>query len=729
MSPTPRLLRDRGLTALALVLAAYLVVYLAPVLSPAGMELFATHAGETALLALAVVVLFSGARSVGHLEERRFWLFLALGFSCWTAGALVRLLWRDPSHDLWAPLAVASLYLLSYLACVLAVDQRPHLESGWSRRDPTYAFSTLGSLLFVFALVVYLFILPSGSASGSFPRLVTTRYLFIALDGLLLLRFGQLALVCRDGAWRRTYVLLASASAFWTVTDSINLLIEKALIVLPIGSVWDWLWYAPPVLVILARRMRENAPRRRDTQPSFPAAADDASRTDATILLLIYAFLFPAVHLGLNTLRVVPEPNRELREALVLVSLTAFVGLAVGQYRMLEKRNRDLRNTITVLATNEQMQQAQKMEAIGRLAGGVAHDFNNLLTVIRGHTELLLESHGKDRATHRNLEEINSASERAGWLTGQLLAFSRSQVLRPRAVHVNRVVSEATTMLRRLLGERVALEAALDPDIGPILVDPGQFLQVLLNLAVNARDAMPRGGVLAFRTSECWLRPGDPDLPPDAEPGRYVVLSARDDGEGIDENTQARIFEPFFTTKQGGTGLGLATVYGIVRQSGGFVRVISEPGRGAVFVLFFPRVEEPPALEPESLSRQGIPVPTLRRVLLAEDDATVRLTVRQMLEASGYEVVDVENGEVALAAFEAEGGRFDVLVSDVVMTGLSGRDLARTLRERRSDLRVLFISGYARDEHEAGIRVGDDDAFLQKPFSLRSLQESLAALR
>ncbi|MBV9774592.1 MAG: PAS domain S-box protein [Gemmatimonadetes bacterium] len=368
--------------------------------------------------------------------------------------------------------------------------------------------------------------------------------------------------------------------------------------------------------------------------------------------------------------------------------------------------------------SQQQLLQSQKMEAVGRLAGGVAHDFNNMLMAIQGHTELLRmeESVGPDMEWH--LGEISSAVERAAGLTRQLLAFSRKQVLQPRPISLNSVISEMESMLGRMIGEDVAMRAVLARDLGVVLADPAQLQQVLLNLAVNARDAMPEGGTLSIETANVHLYGEYAATHEEVEPGRYVMLAVSDTGTGMDAATRERVFEPFFTTKEQGkgTGLGLSTVYGIVRQSGGHIWVYSEPGMGTTFRIYFPRTDRPTeAVEPE---RPAGPPPTGdETVLLVEDDALVRSLLNTFLDRLGYQVLTAANGEEAVARAGTHPGILHLLLTDVVMPGMNGRELARRVRVLRPEARVLYMSGYTDDAIALHGVLDPDSDFVQKPVS------------
>lgn len=364
------------------------------------------------------------------------------------------------------------------------------------------------------------------------------------------------------------------------------------------------------------------------------------------------------------------------------------------------------------------LRQSQRLESVGRLAGGVAHDFNNVLTAIFGYADLLAEELPADSPGRADLQEIRTAATRAAELTRQLLAFSRQQVLQPVVLNVNDVVENLKKMLTRLIGADVQLEAHLAPHLGNIKADMGQLEQVIVNLAVNARDAMPVGGKLTIETANADLSDAYAETHRPVVPGRYIMLAVSDTGTGMDAATKARLFEPFFTTKAPGkgTGLGLATVYGIVKQSGGYIWVYSELDHGTTFKIYLPRVEAPAEAVREPVATIGTPVGT-ETVLLAEDDEMLRPLARELLSKLGYRVLEASDSPAALAAARAHPGEIHLLISDVVMPGKSGVQLARQLTAERPRLRVLYVSGYT---DEAVVRHGiltPGVNFLQKPFT------------
>jgi two-component system, cell cycle sensor histidine kinase and response regulator CckA len=373
----------------------------------------------------------------------------------------------------------------------------------------------------------------------------------------------------------------------------------------------------------------------------------------------------------------------------------------------------------------EQLRQAQKMDAVGRLAGGVAHDFNNLLMVINGYTEVLLEQLEKGSSMHVNVQSIQQAADRAATLTRQLLAFSRKQLLELKVVDVNTVVGDMERLLRPLIGENIELITRLSTQTGHTRADAGQLEQVIMNLVVNAKDAMPQGGKLTLETADVTVRQNFSEHR-FIQPGRYAVISVTDTGHGMDKETQSRIFEPFFTTKEKGkgTGLGLSTVYGIVKQSNGYVFAQTEPGAGTTFYVYLPRVEDA-AEESSPVKTSQSDAGGCETILLVEDEESVRELVRLTLTARGYKVLEAENGEAGLRVAEGCKQPIDILITDVVMPGMGGRELARTLLSLRPGISVLYLSGYTEDAVITQGAAGPASAFLQKPFTLQNLAKKV----
>jgi PAS domain S-box-containing protein len=403
----------------------------------------------------------------------------------------------------------------------------------------------------------------------------------------------------------------------------------------------------------------------------------------------------------------------EIRHALVSLEALTLAGVA-------EPLNLLVLVDITERKRLEsQLLQAQKMEAVGRLAGGVAHDFNNALGVILGYTELLMRE--ASEAQRGKLEQILKATHRASGLTRQLLAFSRKQIVDPKVLDLNALLSDLEKMLGRLIGEDIDLAILPGADLGRVKADPGQLEQVVMNLCLNARDAMPDGGLLRIETANAELDAGHPARHEPMTPGRYVMLAVSDTGSGIEKEILSNIFEPFFTTKElgKGTGLGLAMVYGIVKQAGGYVWAYSELGRGTTFKIYLPRVEE--SAVPARVQETPMPSKGWETILLVEDEGSLRAIAREILEEHGYRVIEAAGANEAIEIAHRHPEPIHLLVTDVVMPGMNGRALAESLVAARPELRVLYMSGYTDDIIAQRGVLESGTLFLAKPFTALAL--------
>jgi signal transduction histidine kinase len=403
-----------------------------------------------------------------------------------------------------------------------------------------------------------------------------------------------------------------------------------------------------------------------------------------------------------NLRRLIPAVERELGEA----------GVRRERNRTEEEKK----------ALQEQLRQAQKMEAIAQLAGGIAHDFNNLLTIIKGYSQLSLLGLEEDDPLRGNLNEMGKATDRASDLIRQLLAFSRRQILEVKVLDVNSIIRNLEKMLGRIFGEDIERTTLLAEDLGRIKADPGQMEQVIMNLAVNAKDAMPGGGKLILETANVLSDEEYVQTHIDIKPGSYVMLSISDTGTGMTPEVKERIFEPFFTTKERskGTGLGLSTVYGIVKQSGGDIRVYSEPGKGTTFRIYFPRVDEPLEEIKERVEPREIPRGR-ETILLVEDDEKVRKLALQILERLGYKVLEASEGNEALAIYEKHRDLIHLMVTDVIMPKMNGREVTHRLMSFHPEMKALYMSGYADDVvlHHGILEKGMN--YIQKPFTMEGL--------
>jgi len=422
--------------------------------------------------------------------------------------------------------------------------------------------------------------------------------------------------------------------------------------------------------------------------------------------------------------------RREARLFTVAVVFALMMLLACWQtWRLMRERTRTRQTEDALRVSQERYIQAQKMESIGRLAGGVAHDFNNLLTVINGYSDLLYSRMAEKDPLRSHADEIRKAGARATELTSQLLAFGRKQVGRPRPLNLNSVIGDSEKMLQRLVGEDIRLVTKLAPSLGMVMADPGHVHQILMNLTVNARDAMPDGGALVIETSNVAADSIDArSVPTDWKPGPSVRLSVRDTGSGMDEKTRKNIFEPFFSTKgTKGTGLGLATVYGIIQQNHGWIEVSSEPGQGTTFQLYLPcvagdarQVPAPAATEPPAGDTRGS-----ETVLVVEDQDEVREFVVQALANRGFRVLQAADAPQALEVSERHSGSIDLLLTDVVLPGMNGRELAELFRMLRPSIKVIYTSGYTQDIIASrGVQDGDV-TYVHKPYSAEAIAVSV----
>ena len=388
------------------------------------------------------------------------------------------------------------------------------------------------------------------------------------------------------------------------------------------------------------------------------------------------------------------------------------------------------RAELALRESEDQLRQVQKMEAIGQLAGGIAHDFNNLLMAIMSNAELASLELAAETSAAGHIDEIKNASRRARSLTQQLLAFSRKQMLQPKVLDLNHVVRDGEQILRRLIGETITMSVELEPSLGQVRADQGQLSQVIMNLAVNARDAMPHGGQLHIETYNRDVTAADAKHYRGLREGKYVVLLVRDTGTGMDERTVSRIFEPFFTTKPAGqgTGLGLSTAYGIVKQSGGYIAVDSSPGAGTSFTILLPRVFDAADSSAASATTDLAPHASRGTVMLVEDEAAVREATKRMLRKFGFTVIEAKHGQDALLLWDREAAGIDIVLTDVVMPVMGGAELAKALRERKRDLRVVFMSGYTQGTLELSSMDEAATRFLPKPFTADQLVGTLRDL-
>jgi len=674
---------------------------------------------DRVLLPGMIAVLVFRTRKVESIEERRFWNLIILGMVVWFAGTSIFLVSYTMDPPSWVDLVVDICYILLYLSWFLASDQQPQLESSWSARDVLYKYSLIGATLFIAVMFGYFVVVPWAVQPFETARYFASFNLYVTLDTLLTVKFVLLFRAARSPQWRRCFALIASATAILAVGDLLEGLGFAEILYTVMGARIDIVWLFPHFfLAVMILTCTGRSPGADKTE------GETVPRIKS--LLPFYALAIPLVHLGLSLSGYLEPDVRAPREAIVFSGLILFAVLSLAQQISLEGAVASLRSDLVVRALDDKLRQSQRLESIGRLAGGIAHDFNNLLMVVKSYAELAQQGLSTgDRKIRDKLSEIDRAADRAADLVRQLLAFGRRQVLKPEVVHVNELVMGLEGMLSRIIGDDVELIVDLSPDAAYTRVDPALLEQVIVNLVVNARDAMPRGGGVTVST-----RSVDRVLDESREGSdgrrRWVELAVTDTGAGIDPTVRDRIFEPYYTTKEmeKGTGLGLATVYGIVEQSGGTIEVESEPGKGATFRVWLPQVQEAPPTQVDPAPRSTASV-SGATVLLTEDEANIREALAEYLDSLGLEVLQAEDGADALEVAAKHRGEIDLLVTDLVMPRMSGPDLAKTLLAERRDLRVIYVSGYTPEAmREYGV-TGDDAVFLQKPFLLGDLAATI----
>jgi signal transduction histidine kinase len=598
VSPVLRALaQDVFLQVFAVLAAVECVVYLAPVVTPHFRIEIGSYAYLLPFLGLQFLGTVVGLSRIRAVRERRFWRDIAAAFGCWLAGTLLAATTSSPGISRSINMVIDTPYFLSYVFLILAIERRPHLGVA-APLAIDRQLRTIGLSAIALGWYAYFVLMPAWVGPEHYHSVAQSEYCYVTL-GVVLVALGiRSTVTCEDRRWVLIYATFTVALALNTVTDVLDALVENAVLPWDAGQPSDLIWLVPPAAFLAAVRLRHVA-----ISGDGPVTASGRRATDlvqpvgTAATLLVGALSFPLVDIWMFG-RAARSVGVEWGDSLlVLGELGLLTMLALVGYVALGRRRRALLAARREI--EDRLRYAQHMEAIGRLAGGVAHDFNNLLTAIVGYNQLALEV--LDEADQRRplLEQVRSAAERATALTRQLLAFSRRQVLRPEHLDVNAVVRRVERILTRLIGEDIVLDMRLVPNAGPVKADAGQLETALLNLAVNARDAMPHGGTLTVTTRRIDA-PGSARGEVGRPTGPSVELIVADTGAGIDPAVLPHIFEPFFSTKERdkGTGLGLATVYGIVTQSGGTISVSSQLGQGTSFVIRLPATGDPADVAP-----------------------------------------------------------------------------------------------------------------------------------
>jgi len=660
-----------------------------------------------------LLVLLSAWNGIGRpqgLRERRFWWLFRGAFGVWAimawSEALVPDLFGAPS-----PALIAECFNLAiFLAMLLAAEEMPGSPrlAGPAAAELRLAHR-FGLVSFVFAALVYFVLIPSRLNPEVYATALPSLLLYVVLDLFLAHRFFHVAQRAHPARWRRIGRLVGWTFLGWAAIDVADAGTRAGFWELGSGTPFDLFWFAPFVLLVAAFRLRGARAEsdERIVSGVFLGAQAEGSPRHVRWSVVALPLLLPIAHfVGYGAGLLDPE-SRMAREVALVLSVLVLGGLAMLNVMLHRGARRLVRS--------------QRLTALGQLTAGVAHDFNNLLTVIRGHGELLADELPRESGHRHQIEEMVQAAERASDLTRQLLNFAREDESEIRVIDLNALLRDLRQMLQRLLGERVSLELHLEPRLPRVHGDRGQLEQVVMNLVLNACDAMPEGGQVALVTANVESRHPSPGSPMPS--GSWVRLAVEDAGHGIDGAHLERIFEPFFTTKERGrgTGLGLSTTFAIVAQNGGFLRVESRLGEGARFEVYLPPSSQRPTPMP---GRSQLTPPDgleKEKVLWVEDDPGVRLYGRRVLEREGYEVLEAEDGEAALEVLERpESERVRLLITDVVMPGISGPELAARVLAQRPNLRVLYVSGYSANELAHPL--------LTKPFSPGELSAKVEEL-
>lgn len=728
------LARDRFVQAAALLLVLFTVLFAVPVLDRETLVIIGDRYGFVVMTGACLLAIGYGWSKIQHVEERRFWMEIFVAFGFWLVVASVKILLSVRLQTPAFRMLWDHLFLCFFAAQILATEEAPHLPSGWTTAHPGHIIGQVGTGLLTLSLLAYFAVVPILWNSKLYATELPSFYLYCALDLFLVVRTVYLVVFATSRRWRVIYRILLIAFVGFMAGDVLDTVVRLRWISLVGGPVWFIFWFVPFGVVVCAARARR-LPFREDAQPLGQQSADREFILPRRLHspLYVYAVTLPAMHSLLYGAGFLDAASRQAREVVVLCTVLSIGSLAIYHQWMLERDRLHLETE--VWRKSRQLVQSQKMEAVGRLAGGLAHDLNNLLTVALGHSECLAEALHQDPVLHRRADEIRRIAIKAGSVMGQLLAFGRLQVMHPQVLDLNTLLRGILPMLKRIAGERVVIETRFHDAIGRVQIDAVQFGQAVMNIVENAREAMPQGGRLTILTSNLSIgREGSEQTTAISE-GRYVLLAIRDTGRGMSEEVRRRIFEPFFTTKgtSKGTGLGLSSAYGIVTQSGGQILCERHPGGGTVFRIVLPRVEATPAPEPQRavgaiggtpLSLDVATPPTSAKVLVIEDEPAVREMMAEVLERAGYQVESAGNGREALGLWERAEGEFDLVVSDVVMPEMGGYDTAQELRRRDVGVRIMFVSGYAERPEERPA-VAANAPFLAKPFTSSEFLEKI----
>ncbi|MEC7583828.1 MAG: ATP-binding protein [Planctomycetota bacterium] len=724
---TRRLAGDRILLGMLAIQALAGIPYVFPALLPeAAHDPFSDTFTDVILASVTMVAFLTCCRMrTGHREHRWFRVALLLGVMTWSFAELwMGLVSEDFLVSLFGDALSDGILLLGMMFLLIAAEMQPDQPANWTANNTPFRMRLIGVIFSVSALYTYFTLAPFLSGLPDHDNWGRSLLLFIPFDAFLMLRFGWLSAFTPSTSWRATYGLLALVVLSMLAADVIEMMAQEGWIAWiglePLGLIW----FVPYMgLTVAARRIAtQGSP---DSSPSDSASSGRELAT-AEVVIIGLTLAIVAIHFAAPLTGILSPDLASVRNRIALISLSLLGSLALVQAAVLGQRNRRLIRDLENI--NAQLLQSQKMEAVGRLAGGMAHDFNNILTVVMGNEELLSESVKHNPEAREQVRAIGDACGRASALTKQLLAFSRNHIQTADPLNLNSVITDLAEMLRRLIGERVNLRLEQDHRSLWISANRTQMEQLLMNLCVNARDAMPQGGDLTIGTEIV-------DLPEEdaqrfgSHAGSHAALRVSDTGCGMSKEILEHAFEPFFSTKDRpiGTGLGLSTVYAIVENSAGEVSVTSSPGKGTTFLVILPLIT-PPAKQKKKPQPTAQPTRGKGTILLVEDNDEVRGITRRALQKHGYEVLDADSGDAAIHLTRNYGSEINLLLTDVVMPGMSGPEVVKQALQLRPDMRVLYMSGHTGDALvDRGI-TEFDAGFIQKPFNSRQIVLRIQAM-
>jgi len=698
--------------ALAVWVVSILPSFL-PVLSPDATFTYADEYSDVPMLIMVGVAIVLELRRSSSNGERVFFRLVAGGVAAWLA---VRASYVLMPEGLWgrtADLIQDVLYLGGYLLFAISLETKPFAPRRVVARHRLHTVEILGTLVFAFGLLTYFVLIPSIFNPQVYASWVPSLLLYSVLDAYLVVRALTLLNPRLPAEWRRPLGWLAVTFGLWLVSDlTEGLMYLEVLPWVDPGTPVDLLWHLPGMALFVAVRSRAWGGGVASRSAALRPEEERREWSPGGGRLVGLAFALPALHFFLAVLGLTAGPSEQPREMLLLVLLVIYAVLLAMHERVHRARATELE--VAEREAAEQLQVAQKMEAVGRLAAGVAHDFSNILSVIRGRAELLLMTPLLGVDARDDAEEIVEAAGRGQDLVGRLISVSRRRPGARETLDLREVVDGLRPLLERVIQESVVVRVISGEEPAPVLADRAHLEQVILNLVVNARDAMATGGRLTLRTEIVDLDAESSDEASRARPGEYVRLTVEDTGPGIPEDIRPLIFEPFFSTKgaQEGSGLGLAIVYGIAQESDGFVEVGTAPEGGARFHVYFPLATERPVPLGSAPARpRGVPTGT---ILLVEDDPGLRATIRRVLAQAGYKVIEASGGGEALAILDRRES-ISLLFTDLVLPDVSGFELRDRAVAARPGLQVLFMSGYP--EGVTPLRVPEGTPILEKPFT------------